>query len=69
MLASGVGPDGFGFTITGSSNLVLVVEACTNLLSPAWRPVGTNTLTGKPSYFSEAGWTNHSTRFYRLRTQ
>ena len=25
----------FGFTITGSSNLVIVVEACTNLANPS----------------------------------
>jgi hypothetical protein len=67
MLAGAAGPDGFGFTVTGSSNLVLVVEACTNLLSPAWSPVGTNTLTEGSSHFSDAWWTNHPTRFYRLR--
>jgi hypothetical protein len=64
----GVGTNGFGFTITGSSNLVIVVVACTNLGSPIWSPVGTNTLTGGSSYFSDSQWTNHPARFYRLRS-
>jgi hypothetical protein len=64
----GVGTNGFGFTITGSSNLVIVVEACTNLGSPIWSPVGTNTLTGGSSYFSDPEWTNYPTRLYRLRS-
>jgi hypothetical protein len=64
----GVQANQFGFTITGSSNLVLVVEACTNLASPSWSPVGTSTLTGGSSYFSDPEWTNHPARFYRLRS-
>ena len=35
--------------ITGTSNLVIVVEACTNLANPAWFPLRTNTLTGGSS--------------------
>ena len=62
----------FGFTITGASNLVIVVEAATNLAYPAWIPVGTNTLTGGSyygfSYFSDPQWTNYPARFYRLRS-
>jgi hypothetical protein len=58
----------FGFNITGSSNLVVVVEACTNLANPAWFPVGTNTLTGASSYFSDPKWTNYPAGFYRLRS-
>ena len=64
----GVLTDGFGFTITGSGNLVIVVEACTNLASPAWYPVGTNTLSGGSSHFSDPQWTNYPARFYRLRS-
>jgi hypothetical protein len=63
----GVRTNRFGLTITGASNLVLVVEAATNLANPAWIPVGTNTLTGGSSYFSDPEWTNHPARFYRLR--
>ena len=62
----------FGFTITGSSNLVIVVEACTNLASPIWTPIGTKTLntyidTNGTSYFSDPQWTNYPARFYRLQ--
>ena len=57
----------FGFTITGTSNLVIVVEACANLANPAWFPVATNTLTGGSFYFSDPQWTNYPRGFYRLR--
>ncbi len=69
-VVSGVGvrTNRFGFTITGSSGQVIVVEACTNLASPAWFPVRTNTLTGGSSYFSDPEWTNYRGRFYRLRS-
>ena len=62
----GVRSNQFGFNITGSSNLTVVVEACTNLASPVWVPVETNVLTGGPFYFSDPAWTNFSARFYRL---
>jgi hypothetical protein len=69
----GVQTNRFGFNITGASNLVIVVEACSNLASPLWTPVGTNTLnifigTNGTSYFSDPQWTNYSSRFYRLRS-
>jgi hypothetical protein len=56
----------FGFTITGTSNLVIVVEASTNLASPVWYPVQTNTLTSGSWYFSDPEWTKYPGRFYRL---
>ena len=69
----GIQTNRFGFTITGSSNLVIVVEACTNPANPLWSPVATNTLntfigTNGTSYFSDPQWTNYSGRFYRLRS-
>jgi len=68
----GVQTNGFGFNITGSSNLVIVVEACTDLANPIWSVMGTNTLnifigTNGTSYFSDPQWTNYPGRFYRLR--
>jgi len=66
--SAGVRTNGFGFNITGSSNLVIVVEACTNLADSLWSPVGTNTLIGGSSYFSDPQWTNYPGRFYRLRS-
>lgn len=58
---------GFGFTITGSSNLVIIIEAATNLANPVWVPVSTLTLTNGFSFFNDALWTNYPARFYRFR--
>ncbi|HWX22695.1 MAG TPA: leucine-rich repeat domain-containing protein [Candidatus Binatia bacterium] len=63
----GVGTNGFGFIISGTSNLVVVVEASTNLSNSIWSPLQTNTLIGGSYYFSDPAWTNYSSRFYRLR--
>jgi hypothetical protein len=62
----GVGSNGFGFNITSTNNLVVVVEAATNLAGPAWSPIQTNTLTAGSSYFNDPHWTNFPARFYRL---
>jgi hypothetical protein len=64
----GVRTNQFGFNITWASGQVVVVEACTDLASPVWSSVGTNTLTGGSSYFSDPAWTNYPGRFYRLRS-
>ena len=50
----GVQANEFGFTITGTSNLVIVVEACTDLANPVWSPLGTNTLIDGSSYLYRA---------------
>jgi hypothetical protein len=44
------------------------VSVCTNLASPAWQPIQTNTLTDAPLYFSDPQWKNYSRRFYRVNT-
>jgi hypothetical protein len=64
----GVQANQFGFNITWASGMVVVVEAATDLVNPAWVSVGTNTLTSGSSYFSDPEWTNHPARFYRLRS-
>ena len=64
----GVRTNRFGFNITGTSNLVIVVEACSSVANPLWSPVGTNALTGGSSYFSDPQWTNYPARLYRLRS-
>lgn len=56
----------FGFTINGGSNLVVVVEACTNLANAVWIPISTNTLTTGSSHFNDPQWTNYRGRFYRV---
>jgi hypothetical protein len=57
-----------GFNLTGPTNAVILVEACTNLANPTWVRLGTNTLNGGSSYFSDPRWTNYPGRFYRLRS-
>lgn len=64
----GVKTNRFGFTITGYSNVVVVVQAATNLANPLWFPVQTNILTGGSTYFSDSQWSNYRGRFYRLCT-
>jgi hypothetical protein len=69
----GVQTNQFGFNIAGSSNLVMVVEASTNLFNPVWTALSTNTLntfigTNGTSYFSDPQWTNYPGRYYRLRS-
>jgi hypothetical protein len=69
----GVQNNQFGFNITGSSNLVIVVEACNDFANPVWQPVQTNTLntfigTNGTSYFSDPQWANYPARFYRFRS-
>jgi hypothetical protein len=64
----GVQTNGFGFNINWASGQTVVVEACTDLANPVWSPVGTNTLTGGSSYFSDPQWTNYPGRYYRLRS-
>jgi len=64
----GIRTNRFGFNITGSSGMVVVVEACTNLANPTWSPLQTSTLSGDVFYFSDSQWTNYPARFYRLRS-
>jgi len=54
-------------TITGTTNIPIVVEACTNLASPVWTPLQTVTLTNGLFYFSDPQWTNYSGRFYSIQ--
>jgi hypothetical protein len=63
----GVQLGNFGFTITGSSNQVVVIDASTNLMS--WQPIQTNTLTGTSYNFTDSKWTNYPNRFYRVMGQ
>jgi hypothetical protein len=65
--AFGIQANQFGFIISWAKNASVVVEASTNLTNPTWSPVSTNTLVGGSSYFSDPGWTNFPSRFYRIR--
>ena len=65
----GIQSNQFGFTLMGSNNEVVLVEACTNLDNPVWQRVQTNILTGGSYYFSDPQWTNCPSRFYLLISQ
>jgi hypothetical protein len=64
----GVQNNQFGFNITGTTNIPIVVAACTNLASPFWTPLQTLTLTNGLVYFIDPQWTNYPARLYRLRS-
>ena len=64
----GAGTNGFGFTIFGTSNVAVVVEACTNLDNPSWFRVAECTLLGGSSRFNDPGSTNSASRFYRFKS-
>ncbi|MCF7675204.1 MAG: leucine-rich repeat domain-containing protein [Akkermansiaceae bacterium] len=57
----------FGFDITGAPDMRVVVEACDDLAHPEWTVVGSHTLTGGASYFSDPDAAGYAKRFYRLR--
>jgi len=72
--AFGVQNDRFGFRISWATNANVVVEAATDLAQPNWTPVSTNIITMGVdpstdgwSYLTDPDWTNHPSRFYRLR--
>ena len=58
--------NGFGFNISWATNACVVVEACTNLAAPVWRPLQMVALTNGTAYFCDPQCTNYSSRFYRL---
>jgi hypothetical protein len=64
----GVRTNRFGFNITGTTNIPIVVEACTNLTSPVWTTLQSCNLTNGSLYFSDPQWTNYPSRFYRIRS-
>ncbi|MBN2683757.1 MAG: leucine-rich repeat domain-containing protein [Pontiellaceae bacterium] len=62
----GAGENGFGFDITGTADIPVVIEACTNLAEGIWIPLQTNTLSSGTLQFNDPGWTNHPSRIYRI---
>ena len=59
---------GFGFLISWATNAAVVVEASPDLVAPDWTRISTNTLTAGSAQFTDPQWTDHPTRFYRVRT-
>jgi hypothetical protein len=63
----GVQANRFGFSITGTPNIPIMVESATNLAQSSWTPLMTGVLTNGSIYFSDPSWNNNSSRrFYRL---
>jgi len=56
----------FGFNITGTANIPIVIESCTNLKSDVWTPRQTVTLTNGSIYFTDSAQMNTPGRYYRL---
>jgi hypothetical protein len=64
----GVLTNQFGFNITGTTNIPIVLEGCEDLASPVWVPLLNCTLTNGSIYFSDPQWANYPARFYRFRS-
>jgi hypothetical protein len=58
----------FGFNITGTADIPIMVEGTTNPAQPLWTPLFTGTVSNGTVYFSDPQWTNYPSRFYRLRS-
>jgi hypothetical protein len=64
----GVQQNRFGFNITGTANIPLVVEASPDIAARSWVAVQSYTLTNGLIFFSDPQWRNYQSRFYRIRS-
>jgi hypothetical protein len=64
----GVRQNRFGFNISGTPDIPIVVEASTSLAAQSWVPLQSCTLTNGLIYFSDAQSTTYPGRFYRIRS-
>jgi len=64
----GVTANGFGFRITGTKRIPVVVEGCADLAGDAWLWLRSASLTNGLFDFADSGWTNYPARFYRVRS-
>ncbi len=64
----GVQNNQFGFNITGTTNIPIVVEACTNLANAVWTPLQSCLVTNGSIYFSDPKFPNFPSRIYRIRS-
>jgi len=62
--APGISNNQFVFNITGTSNIPIVVKACTNPGAAGWISLASVTLTNGTYSFSDPAWTAYSRRFY-----
>jgi hypothetical protein len=64
----GVRQNRFGFNITGTADIPIVIEASRDLAAPSWVALQSSTLTNGLIYFNDPQWTNYPARFYRIRS-
>ena len=64
----GVQNNQFGFNITGTTNILIVVEACSNLANAVWSPLLSCLVTNGSIYFSDSQYPNFTSRIYRIRS-
>jgi hypothetical protein len=62
----GVQTNHFGFNITGTLGLRLVVQSCTNLANPVWTPLQSIWITSSPIHFADPFQSNNPGRYYRI---
>ena len=65
-IALGVGTNGVTLNITGTTNIPIAVEACTNLLTSFWDQLETTNLVTGFLNFTDRASTNYPARFYRI---
>ena len=58
---------GFQFTVTGPTNLAVVIEVCSDLGNPMWERLATNVLSAGTFQFTDPEPVSLSGRFYRTR--
>jgi len=64
----GIRTNRFGFNVSGTPNIPMVIEATSNLAAQSWVGLQNCTLTNGLIYFSDPQWTNYPSRFYRIRS-
>jgi len=62
----GVRANYFGFDITGTANIPIVIEACDSLSGSVWTSLQSLTLTNGLFYFSEPVQAGITGRYYRI---
>jgi hypothetical protein len=62
----GVKTNHFGFTVTGNTNIPILIQASTTLTQPVWTTLQSSSLTNGSFSFSDPGLANKSADFYRV---
>jgi hypothetical protein len=62
----GVGKEGFGFNVTGTPGIPIVVQGGASLTGGNWTDLQSGTLTNGSVYFADPAGTSYPNRFYRV---